>query len=73
MMISKADFEELFPDDDESRLPDDAVPGLARTFSNRDAAQPLHDPLQAANTLAMMSPFGAAMAMMSAFGTKART
>ncbi len=72
MMISDADFDELFFDDDAAQLYKDGASATDRTLSNRDAGQPVPDPFQAAATLAMTSPFEAAMAMMSAFGAQPR-
>ncbi|WP_113912790.1 hypothetical protein [Roseovarius dicentrarchi] len=70
MMISDADFEELFFEDS-TLNPAKAValdPGL-----EDDAPQPRHDPLQDAAKLAMMSPFGAMAAMMQVFGAQPQT
>ncbi len=73
MMISDADFDELFFDKNDVKPAQKDVSSAAYALRKGDAVQPRHDPLQDAATLAMMSPFGAAVAMMSAFGARART
>lgn len=73
MMISDADFDELFFEEDAAQLSRDGAPATG-TLSDRDhRGQPEPDPFQAAATLAMTSPFEAALAMMSAFGAHPRT
>ncbi len=69
MMISNADFEELFFEDDAAQSSGDDVHATAPTLGQRGTGQQMPDPLQAA-TLAMTAPFGAALAMMSAFGAQ---
>ncbi len=72
MMISDADFQELFFDDIDLDPAKKDVSGAAYALRKGDAVQRRHDPLHDAATLAMMSPFGAAVAMMSIFGAQPR-
>ncbi len=73
MMISDADFDELFFDDIDLKPAKNDVSSAAYALRKDEAVQPRHDPLQDAATLAMMSPFGAAVAMMSVFGAPPRS
>ncbi len=73
MMISDADFEELFFEDENVRSSKDGAPETARPLGNSGAGQPMPEPFQAAATFAMTAPFGAALAIMSALGAHHRT
>lgn len=73
MMISDADFDELFFGDSAPEAAIDGKSGAANALRRGDSAQMRSESLRDANALAMMDPFGAALAMMSVFGVPQRT
>ena len=66
MMISDADFDELFPGLGNAHHNETGSMEQGGIYLGKSAPRATLNPLQTATTLAMMSPIGASLAMMAA-------